>query len=692
MSSPRFTFRSRLRVSLAATVAGSLVMAPAAVAEDAAADSAAASAAHTVEFSVTNFTDLHGHFVEDAKKQEIGTAKLASLVKKVNEGQDYVLTSSGDSVGGSAFVSSVAEDMPTMTMLNALGVQATAVGNHELDKGIDDLQGRISENSDYPLLAANIYKDGKRVLPASEVQEINGVTVGFVGSVTDETPTIVAPEGIKGLEFRDAVEETNAEAKRLKDSGEADVVIALFHDDVEEHKAEFTGDVDVVFGGHSHKQAMGEVARDGQLPLYYAQGFEFGKVLNDYDFTFNTQTKKLESVTGEQYTYEDAEALSPDASIAAMVTAAQEEAQELGQKKIGHIDAPLRKAGVSGAEGSFSNVIATAQRGFMEKKTGRPVDLGIMNEGGVRTEFEAGDVTYADALTAQPFDNDLQVGTLTGQNIIDIIELQWRKGQDNPTILGFSDGFSYAYDASAEPGERFLSATINGKPLDPQATYTVAAAAFLFGGGDGFSPMKEAKDIVKPGVKDVEALIEHLGANPAAPQAQVNVGVTLPEKFVAGQQASIELSSLNFAGEGDAMAQQATVQLGEAKVSAEINNEEVDPQRGNLGSATVDIDVPAGASGEQMLIITTDAGTEVRVPVTVEAAEGAGGEDDEDGENGAGSQDSSSTPGAIAGGIAGGLAGIIALIIGLGAAAYQAGLLPKEVQDQITRLRGLLGV
>ena len=581
---------------------------------------APAYAANTVEFSVSNFTDLHGHFVEDAKRGNIGLAKFAALVDKANAGQEYALVSSGDSIGGSAFVSAIAEDQPTMDMLNELGVDVSAIGNHELDKGYADLTGRVQDNSDFPLLGANVYKDGQRALPASHIEELSGVKVAFVGTVTAVTPDIVAKDGIAGLEFRDPVAETNAEAKALKESSAADVVIALFHDDAETYKADFAPEVDVVFGGHTHQRTMGEVAREGGLPLHYAQSHEFSKVLTDYDFTFNLDTRELVSVEGAQYGYEEAKDLVPNVNIAAMVTAAEDKAAELGAQVVGTIDAPLLKPTVNGAESTFSNFIAEAGRWAVSEKIGTDIDLGIMNEGGVRTEFEAGDVTFEDTRTAQPFGSDMQYGTLTGQNILDILELQWREGAERPWILGFSKGFTFTYDPAAPAGDRITSATINGKALDPAATYTVAASSFLFGGGDGFTPMTEATNLTSIGMLDVEALTNYLASDAAVvPTTQAGVGVGLPEKITAGETVSIDLTSLNYSGAGDAKAAKVTVALGSASATADIANEETDALRGNLGTATVELEVPSDVSGEQELTITTDAGTKVTLPVTVEA-------------------------------------------------------------------------
>ncbi|MEX3626115.1 hypothetical protein [Corynebacterium sp. LK2514] len=147
-------FRRIGRLVAATTVtAVALQGAPAAFAED------------KVSFSVSNFTDFHGHLEE--ADPELGAAKLMSLVEQVNQDQNYDLTTSGDNVGGSAFVSAITDDEYTLQVLNAMGVEASAVGNHEFDQGFDDLTDRIIPKSDYPVLGANVLKDGQPAMEAS---------------------------------------------------------------------------------------------------------------------------------------------------------------------------------------------------------------------------------------------------------------------------------------------------------------------------------------------------------------------------------------------------------------------------------------------------------------------------------------------------------------------------------------------
>ena len=234
---------------LAATTTASLVLTGAAV--------AGAQEDTTVDFSVTNITDFHGYLVEDEDIAEdgsadspLGAARLAALMDYVGQDNEaQIRTTSGDNVGGSAFVSAISDDVYTLEALNEMGIDVSAVGNHEFDSGFDDLQGRIQENSDYPILGTNVLgADGAPALPASHVIEEQGVKVGFIGTVTQQTPNKVSPAGVEGLTFTDPVAAANTEATRLKEAGEADVVIVLQHEDIQAFNA-FNDDVDAAFGG-----------------------------------------------------------------------------------------------------------------------------------------------------------------------------------------------------------------------------------------------------------------------------------------------------------------------------------------------------------------------------------------------------------------------------------------------------------
>lgn len=594
--------------------------------------------------SVTNITDLHGHLedgLSDPAKagDEIGVARLQSLIKQVNEGQEFNLTSSGDNVGGSAFVSAISDDKYTLEALNAMGMKATAVGNHEFDKGTEDLTDRIQPASDYPILGANVLKDGKPLLDASHVEEIDGVKVGYVGTVTQNTKFKVSAAKIPGVTFTDPVEATNKEATRLKESGEADVVVSLFHEDAEEYAKGFNKDVDILFGGDTHQTTQGTVERDGALPLQWAQGYEYGKLLNDADITFDKAAGKVKSIDLKQYDATAAAQVEPDADIAGIVKKAQDEAEVEGSKSAGTVETDLfrgsdegQKPGSNrGVESTLNNFIAEGQRYAMSKQVGEDIDLGVMNAGGVRADLQGGDVTYKDIFEVQPFGNSVITAKVSGKDFITALENQWQEGSRPRLAMGLSNNVQVVYDQKASHGQRVKAVTVNGEPLDPNKDYSIALSSFLASsdsekGGDGYFEAGSIKDKNDVGYMDAQAMIDYIASGESeVRKGQGQIGAHIDGDIVPGKEITVELSSLNYTSEGEPMAKTVTVKLGDEEVSADIDNskQEGDDQFGERGRAQVTLTVPEGLTGSQNLEITTDAGTQAVLPVELGDADDA---------------------------------------------------------------------
>ena len=155
--------------------------------------------------------------------------------------------------------------------------------------------------------------------------------------------------------------------------------------------------------------------------------------------------------------------------------------------------------------------------------------------------------------------------------------------------------------------------------------YTVAASSFLLDGGDGFIDPAKVASRNDVGYNDLQAFIDYLKTGAAAVRsAQKDVGVVLPAGGLqAGEANEIALTSLSYSSEGEPLAQNVTVALEggatRAEATAVVNNEVSDADKGygERGRATVTVDLPADAAGARELEITTDAGTKVRLPLTV---------------------------------------------------------------------------
>ncbi len=446
------------------------------------------------------------------------------------------------------------------------------------------------------------------------VKDLDGAKVAFVGTITDDMPNLVNPKSIEGITWNDPVATTNKLAEQLKKDGEADVVIALVHEGGIKAD-EFSDAVDVAFLGHSHQS----IEPTGEKPLLIQAG-SYGANLANVDLSFDRATKKLTVKNAELLDADTIRACdTPQPEIDAVIKDALDKAGTEGKKVIGHTDEDLYRAGDK--ESQLNNYIAEATRQGVTKNSSVTADIGVMNAGGVRAELEAGDVTYEQAFSVQPFGGENTYVELKGSDVVQALEEQWRDDPDRPMFpLGISDNVSYTYDPAAPVGSKITSVTVDGAPIDPEKTYVVAGSTFLLAGGDNFKAFTKGSEPANLGYVDLNALVEALSSGQKQRTGQSNVGVHLPAPLTAGKEATIELSSLLF-DKGE-RATTATASLGDASGSATISPNNGDQTANEYGTATVKLTVPAGMSGAQELRITTDAGTEVTVPVEVAPAAG----------------------------------------------------------------------
>lgn len=582
-----------------------------------------------VEFTISNFTDFHGRWAKNESNNVPGAVALKCAIDKAGEGKPQAITSSGDNIGASPFESMLLNDAPTIGVLNAMGLDVTAVGNHEFDKGAADLTDRVAPGSDFPHLAANaegLKKDGEK-LKDYHIMELGGVKVAFIGAVTDDMPGLVSPAGIAGITWHDPVASINKIADELTEDGKADVVIALPHEGNIPATA-WSENVDAVFMGHTHEY----VKQSDSTPIVFQAG-EYSKGLANIDFSYDKETdaltvQKAELLRAEQISQCD----TPYPEIQKIIDDAMKTAGAAGQRVIGVLDEPIYRGANEGkepgsnrgVESQLNNFIANSYRWGVAQRTSITPDIGIMNSGGVRADLLAGDVTLRNAQEVQPFDGDITYTTLKGADFIEALEQQWQAEGQRPFLaLGVSDNVAYTYDPNKNRGERITQVLVDGTPLDPNADYIVAGPSFILGGGDNFTAFTKGTPLAALGVKDLEIFVDYLGSflgegdAPGPRSGQSNVGVSYEQPLVAGREATLHLTSLIYTmGE---TATTVTIELGGAKKTVDIDPDFGPDGYNEAGKATVTLAVPAEAVGNQNLRITTDAGTDISVPVTVHA-------------------------------------------------------------------------
>ena len=162
-----------------------------------------------VTIDLLSINDFHGRI--EAGGESAGAAVLACTVDSYRqENPNTLFVSAGDSIGASTFTSFIQQDQPTIDVLNHIGLDVSAFGNHEFDQGQDDVNDRVIPASSWPYVAANIVDDsGEPVYDPYTILDVDGISVGFIGAITEEMPSLVSPAGIEGLTFTDMGEAVN---------------------------------------------------------------------------------------------------------------------------------------------------------------------------------------------------------------------------------------------------------------------------------------------------------------------------------------------------------------------------------------------------------------------------------------------------------------------------------------------------
>ncbi|WP_175954475.1 bifunctional UDP-sugar hydrolase/5'-nucleotidase [Schaalia sp. Marseille-Q2122] len=604
-----------------------------------------ATPATTVTLDLFNLTDIHGRLVKRIDRGAIKEAGLAEMqcYMEAHANPNKSFTLLGDNIGASTFESGSLNDNPVVAALNLMRPLASTIGNHEFDAGKDILKKRIDGTDpayikfEFPYLGANVdgmgtYGTDTPYLGDYVIKEIAGVKVAYIGVIADDAPAKLPASAIEGITFNDPHPKLAALAKSLKAEGKADVVVAMLDDDVRRNYSRMPAEVDVLMGGDTHRPYEFDHV-DSKETLESVNPLLAGVASGSYTdnlglvtLTYDTTAKKVLSADAKLIkaetvvkAVEGSDCLT-NSPIAGVINTYIEKSKPLGAVVLadnatgdfrrGTYDVEGKGATENrGTESEVGNLVADAFHKEITTKEGKPVDFGVTNAGGLRSDLKqkGGAVTVKDVFNLAPFSNYSAYREITGAQFKQALENQWttQTGANSRPLLRMatSSNVTYTYDATRPMGERITSVLINGKPLDPEATYIVGSTDFVLNGGDSYFP--KSSEVVRTGELDRDVIARHLGklskAGTLTPSTLKRAtGIILPTGTVEqGAQVDFALRSLSFTA--GAQAQNVTVMVGSAKGSASVNNsiQEATP---NLPTA----------------IITTDGFGQALVPVKID--------------------------------------------------------------------------
>lgn len=511
----------------------------------------------TYKITILHTNDHHGRFWQN-KDGEYGLAAQKTLVDQiraeVKAQGGYSLLLSGGDVNTGVPESDLQNAEPDFKGMDKIGYDAMAVGNHEFDKPVPVLMEQ-RRWIDFPMLSANIYKDGQRLFDAYKVFNLGGVKIAVMGLTTDDTAKMVNPEQIKGIEFRSPIKEAAALVPQLRK--QADVVIAathMGHYTNGDHGVNAPGDVemaravkglDLIVGGHSQNPVCMKAenvrddayvpgnpcAPDRQNGAWIVQAHEWGKYVGRADFEFKNGDFKLvkyqlipvnlkKTVKGadgkDSKAYYTSE-IKQDPKLLAFLKTYQDKGQTALGVKVGAIDGRL-EGDRALVRKQPTNLGVFTGLAMMDKVK---ADFAVINSGGIRDGIDAGDVSYKDVLKVFPFGSTLVYVDMNGKEVMDYLNAAARMTPGAGAFAQFA-GVKLGIEGGA-----VKSATIKGQSIDPAKTYRMAINSFMAAGGDGYPVINKHPGFVNSGFVDAEVLKGYIAAN-----SPVKVGQYAPDNVV----------------------------------------------------------------------------------------------------------------------------------------------------------------
>ncbi len=473
-----------------------------------------------------------------------GVARLATKIAELRdriaaEGGNVVVLDAGDQFQGSLMYTTYKGEVEA-EMMERIGFDAMAVGNHEFDDGPEGLAEFI-DRVEFPVISGNIDVSQSNVL-AGKVQnhvvlDVGGERIGIISALATDTVETSSPG--PNVIFQDEIESLAADVATLEAEG-VTKIIALTHvglsRDVE--IAEAVPGIDAVVGGHSHTYlSASDPERTGAYPTWASredgtlvpivQAYAYSKYLGHLTLTFDDDGS-LAYASGDTILLDAS--VEPDAEILARVQELAGPIEELKSREVAEAAAAIEgsREVCRVEECAMGNLVADA---MLDRVRDQGIQIAIQNGGGLRASIDAGTVTYGEVLTVLPFQNTLSTFQVTGEAIVEALENGVGQVEEGAGRFPQVAGLRYVWNPSAEPGSRIVSVEVqegeSWGPIDPAATYGVVSNNYIRNGGDGYDMFVDAENAYDFGPDLADVTAEYMAANaPYEPFTEGRISTT----------------------------------------------------------------------------------------------------------------------------------------------------------------------
>ncbi len=420
-------------------------------------------------------------------KNSIGYAKIASIINNEKENNPVIYLDAGDAVHGLTFAT-LTKGENIIKILNAIELDALAVGNHEFDYGYDRLL-ELKDMATFPMLASNIVKNNQNDFTPYVIIEKDGYKIAVFGLATPETAFKTHPNNVKEVTFEDPTKKAQQMVDELK--GKSHLIVALGHIGIDKASVENTQKIlksvkgiDLFIDGHSHTKIENGTMMGKTLVV---QTGEYTKALGKVTVSFKDGKKTLDA---KLITKEDTANVVADPKIANLIEDLNKDVSKIASVVIGKSLVKLegeREFARTG-ETNLGNLATNA----MLEETG--ADVALTNGGGIRASINAGNITLQDVVSVFPFGNLVVVKEVTGQELLEAIEHGIRNYPEAEGGFPHVAGIQVTFNPKNDALDRVVHISLNnGKEFDPKAKYSLATSDFLSAGGDGYEMLADNK-------------------------------------------------------------------------------------------------------------------------------------------------------------------------------------------------------
>jgi 5'-nucleotidase len=378
-----------------------------------------------------------------------GAAWLAQAVhdKQAAYGDKQISLVAGDNIGASPLVDGLFFGEPSTIVTNLMNVDFASVGNHEFDKGKDELL-RIQNGgcrsdvgctaapyalagggttdtypgADFQYLSANVVRNdnGQTLFPASGTVRIKSDSgkkfeIGIIGEVLEATPTIVTPAGVAGLTFQDEADAANAVVAQLRRKGVNTNVLVIHQGGFQQGAASLNGcggnlagsdileiasrldpAIKVIVSAHTHAEYRCTITTPDGVTRLITSASSFGRILTDITLTIDDKSGELvaaeatNSIVRNSSNPRTSSAdvplldLPKDEQVAGVVQQYVTASAPLANQVIGKVSQDILNQANALGEIPSGDVIADAQLVATQPANLGGAQIAFMNPGGIR--------------------------------------------------------------------------------------------------------------------------------------------------------------------------------------------------------------------------------------------------------------------------------------------------------------------